>query len=320
MKKTKAIYNAVTGFVMGIAEVIPGVSGGTIAFVAGIYEHLLQVINEIRVGVVGMRQHGIRGLVVKIDWSFLISLFAGMAGGVVLGVLVVTHMLDNYPPVIWSFFFGLIVASCFYMGAKLNWNAISIALLLLGALLAYLVTSLSLGGGSESYLFVFVSGMIAIAALVLPGVSGSFMLLIMGMYTYIVRDTVKGLLIDFSLDKLWTLMIFGLGCLTGLFSVAKILQWAFEKYRSATIAILTGFMIGSLQKIWPWRNATEWIDKDTGEIVTAVVDGIEYKIIGESLVAPSSYDGEPLLVMSIVAFLLGLTVILLFAKIEKTDS
>ncbi len=320
MKEKSSLYIMMSGLVMGIAEVIPGVSGGTIAFVAGIYEKLLDSIDGFRRAVMGLKNGDLNGFKTHFDVRFLLMLFLGMFIGIVIGVAVVTHLLENYPPVIWAFFFGLILGSCFYMISqlKLSWQALVGALI--GGVVAYFLVSMNYGTGTEDLWFVFFAGAIAITALVLPGISGSFMLLMMGMYTYIVKDTLKALVTNFGFDKLITLSAFALGCLVGLFSIARGLRWMFDHYRNITIGVLTGFMFGSLGKIWPWRNATSWLDKETGQIVSQWVEGSEYKVVSEILVLPSAYSGAAYLMASIVAMVLGIMAIATFSFLEKASS
>lgn len=304
---------------MGIAEVIPGVSGGTIAFVAGIYQQLIDTIDNIRLGLFSLRTDGLKGLFNRIDFGFLLSLAIGMVSGIVIGVLGVTHLLETYPPIIWAFFFGLIIGSCIYMLRKINLNLTNFIIVGFGAVLAFVLGTYSFGGGSTAWWFIMLCGMIAITALVLPGISGSFMLLMLGMYTFIIKDTVKGILVDFSMDKVMNLGIFAVGCIIGLFSIAKFLQWSLRKYYHPTLAVLIGFMIGSLQKIWPWRNPITFLDKSSGDVVFSIEGIEEYKVLSEALVLPSQYDlGNAYVLLSTLAALLGIGLIGLFARFESS--
>lgn len=311
------IYVAATGFVMGVAEVIPGVSGGTIAFVAGIYEELLRNIDGFRKAMIELPSKGLSSFTENLNLRFLVALFLGMVVGIAIGVAVVTHMLEHYPPIIWGFFFGLIVGSSIYMLAQVKVALKTIVWAIAGGVLAFGLGSLSYGVGSESPWFVFLSAAIAITALVLPGISGSFMLLMLGMYTFIIKDTIKGLTESIDADKILTLLAFGLGALTGLFSIARVLKWLFETYRDATIAVLTGFMIGSLPKIWPWRNANMWMDRDTGEILQSLPEGPDHKIISEILVMPGDYYSDPYTLIACLTCVLGAAAIGLFALAER---
>jgi putative membrane protein len=302
------------GGAMGIAEIIPGVSGGTIAFVTGIYERLLNAVKAFGPGLIGVyRREGPGGIWRSIDGGFLAVLLFGMAIGILIGVFGVSWLLEHYPPLIWGFFFGLILASILYMYRRIGrWRAGEVALFVLGAVLAYTITILAPASGSEALWFVFLCGAIAISAFILPGISGSFMLLLLGMYQFIIQDTLKGLLVGFSLDKLMTLAVFALGCLAGLMTMSRFLSWMFKRYRSLTLAILTGFLVGSLNKIYPWRNAQDWLRDGAGQVVMSA-DGITpEKILSEVNVLPSGYEGDPLVLGVVLTCLLGFLVVYAF--------
>jgi len=313
-----SIHIILSGLVMGMAEVIPGVSGGTVAFVTGIYERLISAISSLRKVPALIAKRRWNDLIQELDLWFLVKLGVGMATGIVIGALVITRFLESHPPVIWALFFGLIIGSIFYMLSKLDIKLTSSwTMCILGILVALGIGMMEMGGGNTSLVFVFVSGMIAIMALVLPGISGSFLLLMMGMYTYIVGDTLKGLLVDFTMDRLVVMMVFAVGCLVGLLTITRGLQWAFDKYKNATFALLTGFMIGALPKIWPWKNPVKWLNKENGEILTSASVLEDLKVVKEVMVLPDSYLGSPLLLGSILAFLTGLSLLLLFWRLER---
>jgi putative membrane protein len=322
---TDKIQLALKGMAMGIAEVIPGVSGGTIAFITGIYEKLLNSIKAFGPDLIPVfKKEGFVGIWKAINGGFLLSLLFGMAMGIVIGVFGVTHLLENYPPAIWAFFFGLIIGSVIYVGKQVEqWNWKTILLLIIGALVAYAITVLTPAQGSTNLLFVFLCGMLAISALILPGISGSFILLILGMYTYIVSDTLKVALKTFALDKLIVMGVFALGCLTGLMSISRLLSWTFKYFRAGTLAVLTGFMIGSLNKIWPWRNVQSLLNKENGELITNkemilnAVNDDTFKVMQEVNVFPSGFDGEPLTMWVVLFAVVGFAVVFLLEKLDK---
>jgi putative membrane protein len=292
-RHTAKIALALKGMAMGVAEVIPGVSGGTIAFITGIYEELLDTIKN----VLGpeawqaWRREGLAAAWAKANGNFLLFLLAGMALGVVSGVLGVVHLLENYPVLLWAFFFGLIVASAIYIGKQVGrWGLAEIAALILGAAAAYLITVTSPAEGNTALWFVFLSGMIAISAMILPGISGSFILLLLGMYTYII-PTVKTALKTLSPESLLILGAFGLGCLLGLATFSRVLSWVFKHYHSPTLALLTGFMLGSLNKIWPWRKPVLGL-AESGEIVAIQPGMAVEKVIKEANLLPVQYAAE----------------------------
>ena len=304
---------------MGMAEVVPGVSGGTIAFITNIYERLLNAIKSVGPSAVtAFKRDGLAGLWAHIDGTFLVTLLGGMFVGIVVGVFGISHLLVAYPEVLWAFFFGLIVASALYIGKQVTrWSAGSIVLLLVGAGIAYYISIAAPAQGTEALWYVFVCGMVAISALILPGISGSFILLLMGMYTYVV-PMVKEFLKTFSTEALSVVVVFGLGCLTGLLTFSRILSWTFNNYRNATLALLTGFMIGSLNKIWPWRHATEWLrDPKTGEFVLDD-EGLRRTILEEN-VLPGAYEGNPYLIAAILAAIGGFLLVFLLEKLDDRE-
>lgn len=286
---------------MGVAEVIPGVSGGTLAFITGIYEELLETIKNI-LGPEVFRAYsegGVSAAWQRINGPFLVFLIAGMATGLISGVFIVTRLLQTYPQLLWAFFFGLILASVLYVGRRVGrWGVGEVAGLVLAAVLAFYITVAAPAQGSDSYLFIFISGMIAISALMMPGISGSFILLLMGMYTVII-PTVKQALTTFDGASLTVLLFFALGALLGLATFSRVLTWLFDHYRSVTMAVLCGFMLGSLNRIWPWRNVVEYRLDNEGIPVP----------IREQSVMPEAYNGDPMVLGVIIVLILGFVLV-----------
>ena len=295
---------ALRGAGMGIAEVIPGVSGGTIAFITGIYERLILAIRAFGPGLPAAWKHGgLRGVWSHIDAAFLIPLFLGMALGLVAGLFAVTALMESHPPVLWAFFFGLIAASVVYIGNIVGrWRGIHILFFLVAAGFAYWITQIVPVSGSTATYYVFFCGMIAICALILPGISGSFILLLLGMYTVII-PTLKELLI-WKLDDLLIIGVFGLGCLAGLALFSRLLAWTFNKFYKATMVILSGFMLGSLPKIWPWRNPNLTTHDEKGELV----------VLTETLVLPQNYHVDPHVLLSLIALGVGVVLVILMSR------
>lgn len=305
------------GMAMGVAEVIPGVSGGTIAFITGIYERLIRLISGISPRLITtLFKDGFGPFWKAFDGAFLVKLLTGMVLGILTGIFAVTYMLEHFPTIIWSFFFGLIAASVIYMIRQTDVRSVlTWMLFLLSAMAAYLIVSTAPLNGSQAYWYVFISGAIAICALILPGISGSFILLIMGMYTFII-PTLKGLIEDFTMDGFKLILVFAVGCLVGLLSFSKVLRYAFDHYRNTTLSILSGLMLGSLVKIWPWRNPLLVIDKTTGSTIPneAYIQDMfndQYKLISESNVWPGAYFSDPLTLFSVLAMILGFSLVLL---------
>ena len=312
---------ALKGAAMGVAEVIPGVSGGTIAFITGIYETLINSIKAIGPGLfTTFKKDGFGGVWEEVNGAFLVNLIVGMVAGIVVGVFGVTHILENYPVLLWAFFFGLIVASAIYIGKQVNnWGLVQIACLIAGIAIAYYITIAAPSEGNTALWFVFLSGAIAISALILPGISGSFILLLMGMYTIIIPTLKEILSLNFSTEGFIMMGVFGAGCLIGLMTFSRLLSWTFKNYHNATMAALTGFMIGSLNKIWPWRKAVKGLDEE-GNIVT-ITKGMEVdKILQEVNLSPSSFAdqvGEPYLMFAILLMIVGFASVFLMEKMSK---
>lgn len=300
---------ALKGMAMGIAEVIPGVSGGTIAFITGIYEQLLLSIKAILGPAVfeALREGGFKAAWKRINGSFLLTLFAGMAAGVIAGVFGITHLLQHYPQLLWAFFFGLIIASAIYVGRKVGtWRLVEVLFLLGSAALAFYYTIASPTQGIDALWFVFICGVVAISALMLPGVSGSFILVLLGMYSVII-PSLKLALTTFDAGSLAIVGVFALGCLLGLATFSRVLTWTFKHYHNPTMAALTGFMVGSLNKIWPWREAVAWRTDSHGNQVPVL----------EKSIWPSQYEGEPMLFGCIALMVIGFLVVFLLERPGK---
>ena len=317
MKKSP-VNNVLKGLAMGMAEVVPGVSGGTIAFITGIYERLINAIKSISSLPVGvLKREGLKGLWKYIDGNFLLTLGIGMIIGVLIGVFGISYLLEKYPPLIWGFFFGLIIGSAFYIGRQVQtWTFREVIFLIIGITVAYLITIMSPAEGTEHLLFVFIAGAIAISALILPGISGSFILLLMGMYTLILH-TVKDMLSHQTPHSVLITSVFILGCLTGLFLFSNVLSWTFKNYRYTTLALLTGFMIGSLNRIWPWRNPSLWLDESSGlqvSILPSTEQTDDFHLLQETNVLPAMYEGNPMIWGTLICTIFGLVIVFLFDR------
>lgn len=311
---------ALKGMAMGMAEVVPGVSGGTIAFITGIYEKLIDTIKAFGPELIsGWRAEGVPGAWRAINGSFLVSLLAGMALGIIVGVFGVVHLLENHPVLLWAFFFGLIIASAIFIGRQVKgWGLNEILGLIGGIAVAYYITIAAPAEGNQALWFVFLSGAIAICALILPGISGSFILLLMGMYTFII-PTLKVALKTFDPSSLLIMTVFALGCLLGLFSFSRVLSWMFRRHHNLTLAILTGFMVGSLNKIWPWRRPVLGLDEE-GELLRWA-PGIELdKILEEVNLLPAQYAeevGNPQTFGAILVMVLGFILVFSLERLGK---
>ncbi|MGB3181486.1 MAG: DUF368 domain-containing protein [Cyclobacteriaceae bacterium] len=286
------------GIGMGGADVVPGVSGGTIAFITGIYEELLDSIGEVDVPAFKLLVSGkFSEFWYKINGTFLLVLLSGIFVSLLSLAKLITFLLENYPIQLWSFFFGLIIISSIYVARTIKkWNLRVVIGGLAGIAVAYYITVATPAETPTDSWFIFLSGSLAICAMILPGISGSFILLILGKYEYIVNAL--------SQYKISTLLIFGAGCVTGLLIFSRLISWLLDRYESMTIAILSGFMIGSLNKIWPWKNVLEYHTDRHGEVKPLVTENI----------MPATYaeitGDNPLLIQAIVFMVCGIMLVL----------
>lgn len=248
-KELLGVY--VKGMAMGAADIVPGVSGGTIALIAGIYERLINALSSIGPNLwqIFRQDGGIKGLAAvwrQVDATFLLCLILGIATSFATLAGIIKYLLDNQPLLIWSFFFGLVIATVFILLSEIKrWNIGRVALFAAGIIAAVVISSLPLLAATPSLPYLFFAGAIAICAMILPGVSGSFILLLLGAY-----DTVLEAVHTLNFTVLLTVMA---GMATGLLLFTRALKWLLARYYQATLALLTGFIAGSLVKVWPWK-------------------------------------------------------------------
>lgn len=242
---------------MGAADVIPGVSGGTIAFITGIYDDFVGSIASINAEAMRLLFKGrFKDFWKHINGTFLLSLVLGIAVSVVSLAGLMQMLLSTYPIQTWAFFFGLIVASSIFIIRGISgWKLREIILIIFGIGLGIVVCTLSPTQTPDGLWFIFLSGAIAICAMILPGISGSFILLILGKYQYIM-GCISGLVSGVEIGRnLVTLGVFAAGALIGIISFSKFLHWLLARWNKETLIVLAGFIIGSLVKVWPWSNA-----------------------------------------------------------------
>ena len=239
------------GMGMGAADVVPGVSGGTIAFIVGIYDELIDSIKSINMHSLKLLFTGkITAFWKAINANFLLSLLFGIAVSILSLAKLMTYLLTNEPVLVWSFFFGLVLASTWFVSKDIkerNWK--TILGFIAGVVIAYYITIATPAETSTSLLFIFLCGAIAICAMILPGISGSFILVLLGKYFYIMEAVNK-------LDLI-VLGVFAFGALLGITSFSRVLSYALKHFRNITLSVLTGFMLGSLNKVWPWKEVVE---------------------------------------------------------------
>jgi putative membrane protein len=247
-----------TGAAMGTADPVPGVSGGTMAFILGVYEDLLRAIKSFDLTLLRLLLRlDIKGALAHVPWRFLLALGLGLGSAMLLLANIIGWLLANQREYLFAFFFGLVLASIIAIGARLRWSPLTGGMLVLGAVVALLIVIQIPLTMPHDPLTLFLSSAIAIVAMILPGISGSFILLILGQYETVI-NAVR------TLDVL-TLLPVAAGSIVGLLSFARLLSWLLNRYEQGTIAVLVGFMIGSLWKIWPWKNVLEWRTNSHGE-------------------------------------------------------
>ena len=296
---TDYLIISLKGLAMGAADAVPGVSGGTIAFISGIYEELISSISNINVSLFKtLFNKGLKAFWKQLNGSFLLALALGIIISFVSFMKLAKYLLENHPVLIWSFFFGLIVASIYFVGKQISkWNIPVIIALIIGAGLAFYITRLPALASNESSLFLFFAGAIAICAMILPGISGSFILIILGAY-----KTLSDAIHDMDIKKI---LIFASGAIVGLLSFSHVLKWLFKHYHNITLALLTGFIFGSLNKVWPWKETLTWHTNSKG---------IKTPVLQESI-SPLSFDGENQLVLAIILIIIGFLTIFILEKI-----
>ncbi|MBI3250569.1 MAG: DUF368 domain-containing protein [Candidatus Andersenbacteria bacterium] len=270
---SRSIRLFITGLSMGIADLIPGVSGGTIAFLSGIYEELLESIRIVSGKTLRLFLQGNIVLAVQsVPFAFLIPLLLGLGISIFSLANVLSWLLENRPIFVWSFFFGLVLASTFIVLKRVvQWDVSDKVVFVVSTLAAYFLVGAVPIETPTNLPFIFLSGAIAICAMILPGISGSFILLLLGKYQYILEAvTERNFLI---------LGVFIVGCIVGLSLFARFLSWLFAHHHDISVAILAGIMLGSIRKIWPWKQVLETRINSHGEIVPLV----EKNIIPEAL-------------------------------------
>ncbi|XXJ19455.1 DUF368 domain-containing protein [Desulfovibrio caledoniensis] len=290
------------GLCMGGADIIPGVSGGTIAFITGIYFQLVDAIRSFDARFVSrLLRLDLKGALAGVHARFLACLLFGILTAVVTMAGVMNFMLNNHPVEIWSLFFGLIAASIFVVGREikpLNW--VNAGFVLLGAVGSYLLVGMIPVSTPESSAFIFLCGSIAICAMILPGISGAFLLLMLGKYEYVTR-TLKN---PFLWDNFVVIATFAAGAAVGIVLFSRVLHYLLSRWHAATVSVLTGFMIGALRKVWPWKEVLE----------SAVIRG-KMHVLRTQNVLPDGFTGEVALAVGL--FAVGVLVVVVLERLSN---
>jgi putative membrane protein len=251
------------GLMMGAADIVPGVSGGTVAFITGIYDTLLGSIRAVDLEFLGKLLKGdINGAWQHINGGFLLALLLGIATSIFSLARVISWTLEHHPVPLWASFFGLILASALVLLRQVqNWSAPRALCLLVGVILALFIALSPVATLDVGLAGVFLSGFLAICAMILPGISGSFILVLLGMYGTVLA-AVKAL-------DLMFLAVFAVGAASGLMCFSRLLHWLLSRYHQATMALLTGFLFGSLAVVWPWKRVLDWVEGSHGQLKPA---------------------------------------------------
>ena len=272
------------GMAMGVANVIPGVSGGTIALITEIYEDLIHSLKSINIHAFKLIfNFKFKEFVEYTNFYFLLSIFGGSIVSVFSIASLFKYLFEHYPIFIWAFFFGLILASIYFVGKRITkWSLWNVVILLLGASVAFSLSFISPTSQNENLFYVFICGIIGISGMMLPGLSGSFILILMGNYQLLMVDAITDL-------NIVLLSVFLLGSIFGLISFSRVLSWVFKSYKDATLALLTGFIFGSLNIIWPWKKELKYI----------IVSG-EKKILSYERYFPNQFNSETIIALTLL--------------------
>lgn len=310
MQRKLSDYIIITfkGMAMGAADAVPGVSGGTIAFISGIYEELISSINKVNFSLLKtLKKEGLTAAWQQVNGNFLLALIIGIFISFVSFMRLAKYLLEHHPIHIWAFFFGLVLASIIYVAKQIkHWNIASILSLSIAAFIAYYITTIPALANNENSFFLFIAAAIAICAMILPGISGAFILVLLGAY-----KTLSAAFHDFNIKNI---LIFVAGAIVGLLSFSRLLKWLFTNYKNTTLAALTGFIIGSLNKIWPWKQT-----------LSTRIDtkGVEIPVLQQS-VLPNKftelYQLDNHFVIALILMTIGFVSILILEKMGSKAS
>ncbi len=291
------------GMGMGAANVIPGVSGGTVALITGIFERIINAIKSFNLTALSLLFKGkIKELIIYVDFYFLLSVGIGMIVSIISLARVLKFLFESYPVFIWAFFFGLIVASVFYVGKTVTkWRFSVYLFFLTGTAIAVWVSFMNPATPNDSFLYLVLCGVVAICSMILPGLSGSFVLILMGNYELVMIDAV-------TQGNFTVLLPVVLGGIVGVIAFSHVLSWVYKKFKDQTIALLTGFILGSLSILWPWKQEI----LSTNSVGNLILKEGNPIVQGYNLILPDAFTTE--VIIAIVLALLGFGVIALMEK------
>ena len=306
MKKYLKLFTK--GLAMGAANVIPGVSGGTVALITGIFEKLIESIKSFDLTALKLLLTGkFRELARHINLDFLLAVFSGVAISILTLARVFDFLFKSYPIYIWSFFFGLILASVYFVGKTVEkWRLSVVISLLVGTAFAFAVSVLNPASENSSIVYLFICGIIAACSMILPGLSGSFVLILLGNYQLVMIDSINDL-------NFMVLIPVVLGAVIGLMAFSHVLSWVFKKFKDQTIALLTGFILGSMGILWPWKHPVYKLDT-AGHIL--LKKGGEKVVSGYDWFIPDSLTTKVIVAVSLMV--VGVITIYLLEKSAQT--
>lgn len=305
MRLPKYLAVFIKGMAMGAADVVPGISGGTVAFIVGIYEELLNSIKAVNpVTAKILFKEGPAAFWQAINGNFLLSLVAGIVTSFLLLAHAITWLIQHYPILLWAFMFGLVFASTIHIGKMITERSVLVVLLFIaGFALSFGITEMKPASIEPTYPIIFGAGAIAITAMILPGISGSFILLLLGLYAYMM-----GAIKSFDLP---VIAVFIAGCLTGILSFVHFLSWLLKNYHNQAISFLTGMLLASLNALWPWKKTVEFYQSSSGQL----------KPLLQKNISPSQYElltgQDAMLMASIGLFVFGLALVLILEKMTQ---
>ncbi len=307
----KYVFLVLKGVAMGAANVIPGVSGGTMALITGIFERLINAIKSFNVKALRLLlSMKLKAFAAHTDLYFLLAVF----GGVFLAIISLARLFDflftNYPVYIWSYFFGLVLASVYFVGKSVSkWSPSVVVTFIVGAVTAVVISVLNPARENDGYIYLLLCGVVAICSMILPGLSGSFVLILLGNYQLVMIDAVNNL--DFQV-----LIPVGIGAVVGLLAFSHLLSWVFSKFRDQTISLLTGFILGSVSILWPWQKLI-YLRNDAGDLVLKKGEPV---VMQYQRYMPDGFSTE--VVIAVIVALAGIASIWIIEKVaaEKVES
>ncbi len=289
---TNYIFLILKGIAMGAANVIPGVSGGTMALITGIFERLIDAIKSFNIKAIKLLlSFKLKEFAKHVDLYFLIAVFAGIAIAIITLAKLFGFLFDNYPVYIWSYFFGLVLASVYFVGKTVSkWTLSVIITFIIGTAIAVVISVLNPATENSGFVYLLLCGVVAMCSMILPGLSGSFVLILMGNYQLVMIDAIN----DRNLGILIPVVI---GAALGLLVFSHILSWIFKRYRDQTISLLTGFILGSLSILWPWQKLI-YLKDEVGEIILKKGEPIVMKY---ERILPDTFNTEVILAIVFAA-------------------